>query len=111
LCYTVFFSHILETHSEFRLTNSELHFKKTVVRLTSKAFYLEVCGRDRNLFVLSATGNYDEKPGLGIIILNNSKCPFWSSLHGSVVRKLIGIHEVAGSILGLAQWVKDPALP
>ena len=35
---------------------------------------------------------------------------FWSSHHGSAVMNLINIHEDAGSIPGLAQWIKDSML-
>ena len=36
---------------------------------------------------------------------------FRNSHSGSVVRSLANIHESAGWIPGLAQWVRDPALP
>ena len=39
------------------------------------------------------------------------KCDWWSSHHGAVEMNPTRKHEVAGSIPGLHQWVKDLALP
>jgi len=48
---------------------------------------------------------------LNISLLNHVENKKWSSRLGAVEMNPTRNHEVAGSIPGLAQWVKDLALP
>ena len=43
--------------------------------------------------------------------MNSKVIEYWGSCHGAVETNLTRNHEVVGSIPGLAQWAKDPALP
>ena len=45
----------------------------------------------------------------GTLVVKIAK--YWSSRRGSVVTNPTRIHEDAGSIPGLVQWVEDLALP
>ena len=51
--------------------------------------------------------NWKEK----LMNMSSERTRAWEFDCGSVVANLTRIHEDMGSILGLAQWVKDPVLP
>ena len=51
-----------------------------------------------------------EGPGSCILKGSLRKAPAWPSYCGSAEMNPPRIHEIVGSIPGLAQWVKDPAL-
>ena len=63
--------------------------------------------RVNNKFLPYSTRNYIQSPGID----HDIKVYLRSSRRGAVETNLIRNHEIAGLIPGLAQWVKDPALP
>ena len=48
---------------------------------------------------------------MGFGVTPGFEIKIWSSHPGAVEMNLTRYHEVAGSIPGLAQWIKDPVLP
>ena len=60
---------------------------------------------------VSGGGGGDSKR-MGLKIESDDKSRYFRSSHRDAVEmNLTRNHEVAGSIPGLTQWVKDPALP
>ena len=59
------------------------------------------CGEARGCFLWALTSATDSL--ITILVWGSSHC-------GSAETNLTSIHEDTGSILGLNQWVKDPAL-
>ena len=90
--------------------------------VASDSFYFPPCWSDpifsvtsehvaRNLRARGRLGDASWRSNSDWSLVPSEEGRFRSSYHGSAETNLPSIHEDAGSIPGLALWVKDPALP
>ena len=68
--------------------------------------FVSICPTTRSSF--SKLNNLENLTSCHILLKTAQRA---SSHRGSVEMNLTSIHEDAGSIPGLTQWVKDPAVP
>ena len=82
---------------------------KTALDFQTAAPSVSSHGSGRGLLGLGGRGREEGEGKLCVSILK--KALIRSSCQGSAETNLTSIHEDAGSIPGLAQWVEDPVLP
>ena len=73
--------------------------------------FCSIC-REHNYLYIKSQGTHQNfyRTGEFSKFIDYKPIKIWSTYHSSAVMNPTNIHEDAGLIPGLAQWVKDPAL-